>query len=64
MESLYYSVYIDEMKDWLFTKNGADYPRYAIGGLHYSSDYSLKTCSQMKVGNVVMINGYALKRVK
>lgn len=52
------------MKDWRFTKNHSEYPQYAIGGLRYSSEYTLKTVASMLVGEVVILHGYALKRIK
>ncbi len=56
--------YYNLMKDWRFTKNRAEYPQFAIGGLHYRSDYTLKTVARMVVGETVVINGYALTRIK
>lgn len=52
------------MKDWLFTKDDNEYPRYGIGGLGYRSEYTLKTVSQMEIGDEIKIHGYRLKRVK
>jgi hypothetical protein len=40
------------MKDWLFTKNNSEYPKYAISGLRYSSEYILKTVANMVVGEL------------
>lgn len=56
--------YLNLMKDWQFTKNGAEYPRFYIGGLGYRADYTLKTVARMSVKETVVINGYALTRVK
>ncbi len=56
--------YLELMKDWQFTKNGAEYPKYYIGGLHYRSEYTLSTVARMSVKETVIINGYALTRIK
>lgn len=60
MQDYYYRL----MKQWAFTKNGKEYPQYGIGGLGYRSNYTLKTVSNMKVGDSISIHGYTLKRIE
>lgn len=52
------------MHKWVFTKNGNTTRKYAIGGLGYRGEYTLKTVSEMKVGDSISIHGYTLKRIE
>ena len=54
------------MKDWLFTKSNQKHSttRYAIGGLGYRSEHSLREASRLEVGESVKLNGYILTRTK
>jgi hypothetical protein len=53
------------MKDWLFTKNGNNDKKFAIGGLGYRSEYTLKSVSRLNVGDGWKHpNGYTLRRIQ
>jgi hypothetical protein len=57
---------LDRMKGWLFVKDTDKKPhkQYAIAGLGYRSDATLKKVAEMKVGDSIKIYDYRLTRVE
>ena len=58
------SYYYKLMNDWLFIKDGNESHKYAIGGLRYRGNYTLKRVSEMEVGETILMYDYKLTRIK
>lgn len=56
--------YYNKLNGRLFTKNSNEWPKYGIGGLRYRSEYSLKSLLNLEIGDLCVINGILITRVK
>ena len=56
--------YYKKLEGRLFTKNGSEYPKYAVGGLRYRSEISLQKLLSLNLNESCSINGASIKRVK
>lgn len=51
------------MKGWIFEKTNSD-KLFDLVGLKLTAEYTLSCLSNMKVGESVVMTGYAIKRIK
>jgi hypothetical protein len=56
--------YYQLLKGRLFSKNNQEYPKFAVGGLRYRSNHSLKTLLSLELGDSAVINNVIITRVQ
>jgi hypothetical protein len=61
---MYRPYYTTKLQGRLYTKNGKNFPKFGVGGLHYRSQTSLSKLDSLEVGETIMINNDKITRVQ
>ena len=61
---MFQNYYYKQLRNRLFSKNNQEYPKFAVGGLRYRSEHSLKTLLSLELGDSAVINNTIITRVQ
>lgn len=61
---MYLDYYYDQLKGRLYIKNNNPNKRYAVGGLKYQSEHTLKRLLKLEVGDQEVFHNDKVKRVQ